>query len=57
VADKLTQATFQIVVPKMVGGYRLGKGLYSWLLKLEHKPRWFHRTCMKFFFGISWEDE
>jgi len=41
----------------MVGGYRLGKGLYSWKLKLEHKPRWFHRFCMNLFFGISWEDD
>lgn len=42
--------------PKMVGGYRMGTGAYSWKLMLQHKPAWFHRTMMKVFFGVVWED-
>lgn len=48
-----TNHKFQIA--KMAGGYRLGKGIWSWKLDLEHTPRWFHRTMMKIFFGVVWE--
>ena len=49
-------AKFMVSFPVFVGGYRLGKGAYSWKLNLEHKPRWIHRTCMRVFLGIVWED-
>lgn len=40
-----------------VGGYRLGKNDTNYLqINLEHKPNWFHRQCMKIFFGIYWVD-
>lgn len=60
--NKLTSNTLanvhmhSFVPPTMAGGYRLGKGSFSWLLKLEHKPKKFHIFCMKTFFGIVWED-
>lgn len=45
-----------VKLPKFVGGYRLGKGVYSWKLNLEHKPNWLQRHMMKLCFGVVWED-
>lgn len=39
-----------------VGGYRLGESNYCITFNLIDKPNWFHRTMMRFFFGMYWVD-
>lgn len=40
----------------IAGGYRLGEANYYTVFNLRHKPNWFHRTMMRFCFGMTWVD-
>ena len=46
----------QSQIKTFVGGYRLGESNYYTVFNLPHKPNWFHRTMMRFFFGMYWVD-
>lgn len=46
-----------ITLPKVVGGYRLGKHTSEYIqFNMYHKPIWFHRQMMRIFFGWYWFD-
>ena len=54
---ELTEIASQIQIKTFVGGYRLGDSNYYTIFSLTHKPNWFHRTMMRFFFGMIWVND
>jgi hypothetical protein len=51
--------TFKIAErpPLPMGGYRFGTAsTYCTQMNLSYKPKWFHRQCMRIFFGMHWFD-
>ena len=56
---KVTEEELNKIIKKsriqtFVGGYRLGQSNLYIEFNLTHKPNWFHRTMMRFFFGMYW---
>lgn len=52
----MERLTVKIEAPSYVGGYRMGTGADYVQFNLTHKPNWFHRTMMRFFFDMNWFD-
>jgi|SanBayMetagenome_1026888.scaffolds.fasta_scaffold332421_1 hypothetical protein len=56
VTDK-TWTVKPITLPKVIGGYRLGKQISNNLqFTMTHKPIWLHRQMMRICFGWYWFD-
>ena len=54
--EELIKIIKQSQIQTSAGGYRLGESNYYIEFNLTHKPNWFHRTMMRFFFGMIWVD-
>lgn len=54
--EELIKIIKQSQIQTPAGGYRLGLSNYYIEFNLRHKPNWFHRTMMRFFFGMIWVD-
>ena len=47
--------TCKAPIPKFVGMYMIG-GDQGLCFSFERKPKWFHRTMMKYCLGWEWKD-
>jgi len=41
---------------KPIGEWRIGDEEHFISFALKKKPHWFHRLCVRFFFGLRWID-